>query len=51
MSESTHTTPAEAPAHEEAEHRPAGTMLILGLFILLIIAMWGWAYYLLIGRS
>jgi len=37
--------------HEDHEEHPRGSLLLLSLYMLLIAAMWIWAYVLLIGRS
>ena len=38
-------------AHEDDDHKPVGTILIMVLLLLTIVAMWVWVYSLLIGRS
>ena len=37
--------------HEDDEHRPVGTILIMVFLLLMIVAMWVWVYSILIGRN
>lgn len=41
----------EMDSHEAGEHNPRGTMLLMLLFLILIVAMWGYMYMLMIGRG
>lgn len=52
--DSERTTTVAEPVHTDptTEHEePRGTMVIVGLFLLLMIFMFGWAYMLLIVRG
>ena len=53
--DSERTTAVAEPVHTEptTEHHepPRGTMVIVGLFLLLMIFMFGWAYLILIVRG
>lgn len=43
--------PVDIDPTTEHEEAPRGTMLIVGLFLLMMIVMFGWAYVLLIVRG
>ena len=41
----------EMDSHEAGEHNPRGTMLLMLLYLIVIVAMWGYIYMMMVGRG
>ena len=49
--ESVETTPDVGHDADEELHHPRGTLLIMGLYLLSMVATWAWVFLVLEGRT